>query len=85
MSSIMMSLIKFEGRDSGEVSADSVSIPTLLCSPFLTKAVNVISLQKKMREIISRDELDSDICYLDLELIAGEQSGKCEVFQLRDD
>jgi hypothetical protein len=34
----MMSLIKFEGppevwRDSGEVSVDSVSIPTLMRSP----------------------------------------------------
>ena len=45
MSSIMTFLIKFEGpslfgRDSDEVSVDSVSKGTLLYSPSLTKAPN---------------------------------------------
>jgi len=49
MSSIMMSLMKFEGlsafwRDSGEIS---VSIPTLLCSPSLTKVLNDVQFTKE--------------------------------------
>jgi hypothetical protein len=49
MSAIMMSLIKLDGlsvssRVSGEVS---VSIPTLLCSPSLTKVLNDVQFTKE--------------------------------------